>query len=64
MGQVSKKGGWKEKWMDSDYLAILSNYHLTRKNTRYLLASEMGGMETPMCPSPQADLYSHDTPPR
>ena len=35
MDNLAKKMGWKEKWMGSSSLAILDNYHLTRKNTSF-----------------------------
>ena len=41
-GQLEKNLGWKEKCMDSSSLAMIDNYHFTRKNARFDLHSEMG----------------------
>ncbi len=41
-GPAGKKMGWNEKCMDSRSLAMFDNYHLTRKNSRFGLDSEMG----------------------
>jgi hypothetical protein len=35
MGPLAKKMEWEDKWMDSSSLAMIDNYHLTRKNARY-----------------------------
>jgi hypothetical protein len=35
MGQLAKRLGWKEKWMDSDYLAKLSTYPRSLKSYGY-----------------------------
>jgi len=40
MGQLAKKLWRKAKWLDGRLLAMIDNYHLTRKNARYDIGSK------------------------